>query len=857
MDEKDIDFKTLIDNSPDVIARFDRSLRHLYINQKATDELGLPVEFFIGKTNRELAMPEDVVCRWENALKAVFETKKVQNVDIEYETHQGKKYYTSRLSPEFDGNGSVSTVISITTDITESKRAEEGKTCHHLLGSLPNAFEKLVDTVPGVLCQFCLKKDGHAFYPYSSPSVMEVYGIPPEELSKDASPIFSRIHTDDQERIENDVRQSAQRLLPLHNEHRFMHPVKGEIWLENQFIPTRENDGSTIWHGFIMDITKRKQAEETLRLHSLVLDQIADLVTITDLNGAITYVNKTNLKKLKRSREEIIQSSIEILGEDPQRGATQKEIIEKTMESGAWRGEVVNIDADGKDLILDCRTQLVYDDQNKAIACCGISTDITKSKEIEESLRESEKRLNMLLSQTSAVIYSYQVLHAKKKITYVNDNIQNILGFGPSDFVEDPDLFPACLHPEDAPILQENLNKVLSGEKIGPIEYRFKDKAGKYHWIHEEQRIIENKGDLVEVVGTWWDITDRIEAEKELIYLSYHDQLTGAYNRRFFEEELKRVDTKNNLPITLIVGDINGLKLINDSFGHNTGDILLQKVMEIIQKGCSYDDIIARIGGDEFVILLPKTVETMAIHMIQRIKKLASHEKIAGIDLSVSFGYATKEKENDNIVEVLANAENHMYRHKLYEHASARSKIIDIIMNTLFEKSNRESLHSKRVSKICQSIASKMNFEKDDINQVRLAGLIHDIGKIGIDEKILNKNGTLSRTEWDEMKKHPEKGWRILSATNEFSEVAQFVMEHHERWDGKGYPNGLMKEEISIESRIIAIADAYDAITSERSYRTPLEKKEAVKEIKRCTGKQFDPDIADIFLSVLEEKKFS
>lgn len=182
-----------------------------------------------------------------------------------------------------------------------------------------------------------------------------------------------------------------------------------------------------------------------------------------------------------------------------------------------------------------------------------------------------------------------------------------------------------------------------------------------------------------------------------------------------------------------------------------------------------------------------------------------------------------------------------------------KSKTIDLIMNTLFEKSKREANHSNRVSQISQSIASKMDFNKDAINQIRIAGLIHDIGKIGVDEKILNKPARLTIEERREIERHPEIGWRILSSTNEFSELAQFVLHHHEKWDGSGYPNGIIGEAIPVEARIIGVADAYDAMTSKRSYQKGMIKKDAINELRRCSGTQFDPYIVDVFIhQVLE-----
>jgi diguanylate cyclase (GGDEF)-like protein len=344
------------------------------------------------------------------------------------------------------------------------------------------------------------------------------------------------------------------------------------------------------------------------------------------------------------------------------------------------------------------------------------------------------------------------------------------------------------------------------------------------------------------------DITKRKKVEFELIHLSYHDHLTGLHNRRFFEEEVKRLDTKQNLPLSIIMCDINGLKLVNDSFGHDSGDTLLKRAAEAIRKACREGDVVARIGGDEFIVLLPGTTAEETVQIAKHIKEITSEEQANHIELSISYGYDTKTTDKQSMTEIVANAENHMYRHKLYERSSLRSKTIDLIMNTLFEKSNREAAHSSRVSNICQSIATKMDLDKDTVNQMRIAGLIHDIGKIGISESILNKPGSLSLEERSDIERHPETGWRILSPTDEFSDLAEFILNHHEKWDGSGYPNRIKGEEIQLEARIIAVADAYDAMTSKRSYREALSKEEAIKELTRCSGSQFDPEIIDVFV---------
>lgn len=419
------------------------------------------------------------------------------------------------------------------------------------------------------------------------------------------------------------------------------------------------------------------------------------------------------------------------------------------------------------------------------------------------------------------------------------------------------------VHPDDLKNQLAMVERFFNKEiEFYDDEYRMMHKDGSVVWVQDRGKIISftKEGKPHIVCGTHTDITKRknLEIEKkkkqeEILYLSYFDQLTGLYNRRYFENKLKEIDSVDNLPITLIMADVNGLKLVNDSFGHILGDELLKKAAEVLKNGCRNSDIVARLGGDEFIAILTKTNEIQAEQIIKRINSVASNEKVGAIDISISFGYETKTEMKENIQDILKNAEDYMYRHKLYESSSIRNKTIDLIMNTLYEKSNREMLHSKRVSEICESLAIRMKFDKHKVNQIKIAGLMHDIGKIGIDENILNKAEKLSDDEKKEIKRHPEIGYRILSSSNGFSEIAEYVLKHHERWDGTGYPGGFKGEEISIQSRIITIADAFDAMTSDRPYRKGMRLKDALAELKKYSGAQFDPYITEIFINMVME----
>lgn len=467
-----------------------------------------------------------------------------------------------------------------------------------------------------------------------------------------------------------------------------------------------------------------------------------------------------------------------------------------------------------------------------------------KTIELLESLKISEERNRRLISRMEQGLAVHELLLDENgnptdcNFLYVNNSFERLTG------LESKNILGKTLTeimPDSKDFLAQKYAQLVKNRESIRYEKYF-EQFQKYF------EVVAYSPQLQQVAVIISDITERKRTEAEIRFLSNHDYLTEVYNRRYYEEALVRIDTAENLPLSLVISDVNGLKLINESFGHALGDELLKKVAGVILKECRDNDIVARLSGDEFIILLPKTDEIQTSKIVKRIKTAAMKESIGAINFSISFGYETKIDIDQSIQEVLKNAEDNMYRHKLYESASIKNKTIDLIMNTLYEKSSREMLHSKRVSEICEKIAIKMNFDQDDISQVKAAGLIHDIGKMGIDEKILNKPGGLDQDEWKKIQRHPEIGYRILSSSIEFSELARYVLEHQERWDGNGYPKRLMGEEISIQARIIGVADAFDAMTCDRAYRKGLSVEEAVSEIRKCAGTQFDPEVASVFI---------
>lgn len=393
------------------------------------------------------------------------------------------------------------------------------------------------------------------------------------------------------------------------------------------------------------------------------------------------------------------------------------------------------------------------------------------------------------------------------------------------------------------------------------IETCLRDSKIRFEWMH---RTTEGKLVIVESVLTVItlhgeevihalirDMSEHVDLKEKLEYLSYHDQLTGVYNRRFFEEELRRLNVRRNLPLTVMMADVNGLKLVNDSFGHAVGDRLLKKVTELIQKGCREDDIVSRIGGDEFMVLFPQTSSEEVKRIEARIQELTHTEHVESLDISVSFGWACKLSEDEDIDEILKKAEDYLYKKKLFESPSMRGKTINTIIRTLHEKSKREEAHAYRVSCLCESMGRKLGLSESEIKELTHVGLLHDIGKIAVDERMLSKPDALTQDEWSDMTRHPEIGYRILSTVNDMAEMAEYVLAHHERWDGRGYPKGLKGYEIPLQARIICLADAYDAMTSDRPYRQAISHEAAVKELTTHAGLQFDPMLVDEFIKML------
>ncbi len=348
------------------------------------------------------------------------------------------------------------------------------------------------------------------------------------------------------------------------------------------------------------------------------------------------------------------------------------------------------------------------------------------------------------------------------------------------------------------------------------------------------------------------EISDRKQTEELLQYQNFHDSLTGLHNRTYFETEMLRIDQRLSGAVGLIMLDLDGLKLINDTLGHEQGDVLLTSAAHILSASFRSNDVVARIGGDEFAVLLHPVDEDGIHASCERIRrKIAEFNSMQlQAPISLSIGHALALNPSVTMRELFQRADNNMYREKLHRRQSTRSAIVQTVMKLLEARDYITEGHADRLQSIIIRMGADLFFSAEKISDLRLFAQFHDIGKVGIPDNILLKAGPLTSEEKTEMQRHSEIGHRIAQSAPDLMPIADWVLKHHEWWNGEGYPLGLSGEEIPLECRILAIADAYDAMTSDRPYRKALSHTAALEEILKCAGTQFDPEQVDKFASL-------
>ena len=388
-------------------------------------------------------------------------------------------------------------------------------------------------------------------------------------------------------------------------------------------------------------------------------------------------------------------------------------------------------------------------------------------------------------------------------------------------------------------------------------ECRFRRRDESVFWVSESIRAVWGADGCVKYYqGFVIDITDRKRYEEKLKYLSLHDQLTGLYNRTYLENEMARLSQSREHPITIISIDLDGLKPVNDMFGHEQGDMLLKNGANLLRQVFRASDILARAGGDEFVVLLPKTDAAAGKKLIRRIRsslRRYNREKPdSRMPLSFSIGMAVAENPGMDFSEVFRQADDLMYRDKLSKNATVRSQIMRTVLVAMEERNLISCDHARRIRELCRRFGESVGLSGKQLSDLAFLAQVHDLGNVGIPDRILFKKEPLTTDEWEVVYQHPEKGCRIAQTSADLTDVADLILKHHEHWNGNGYPLGLAGEEIPIECRVFSIVDAFVSMTANKPYRKAMSLEDAKQEIRRCSGTQFDPVLVEQFMQAIE-----
>ena len=617
------------------------------------------------------------------------------------------------------------------------------------------------------------------------------------------------------------------------------------VEIRSQYLKYEGNEYELI---FAQDITKRKEARQKLKFsqerYKTIFNTAPIGVIIEDENGNILEVNDSMAEMSGYKKEELEGSNIIEKFVLPEFQELAKENIKKLINGTNLEYDIKTPTKSGKIKNYHLKeTNITLPNGDTGII--SMHLDITERKKLEKNLKEKNNLLNSVLESIQDGI---SVLNPDLTIRYTNSKMKEWYKHGLP--FKGKKCFEGYYNKDDRCEECPVIKSLETGKMSKHVKKLPKKFDIDYIEIFSYPIFSEDNNEITGIVEFVRDITGRKEKEKEINYILYKDSLTGLYNRRFFEAEMERLDTKRQLPLSIIMGDLNGLKIINDSYGHEKGDQMLIETAKMLKEVLREEDILARHGGDEFTILLPKTSSIEAQNIVKRInnkdKKIGKDQ----IPISIGMGVATKNKASENIKEILKEADNNMYKNKLSESRSTKNKIVENLINTLGAKSSETKDHAIRMTKLAYDLGNKIGLSHSEINRLSLLATLHDIGKTTISENILRKPGKLTEKEWELIKEHPQRGYKIASASEEFALIAEEILSHHEKWDGSGYPNGLKEKDIPYLARIISIIDAYDVMTSDRPYSKAISNDKALIEIKECAGSQFDPYLAKEFISL-------
>jgi diguanylate cyclase (GGDEF)-like protein/PAS domain S-box-containing protein len=446
------------------------------------------------------------------------------------------------------------------------------------------------------------------------------------------------------------------------------------------------------------------------------------------------------------------------------------------------------------------------------------------------------------------------------RIVYANKSAFSLLGFEPQELFHHQSLLP--YHPEDRAEVSAAMQKLA--QETGEIcfEARMRHHDGHYIWIESRGKVFYSNG-LRIILTINRDITQRKQTEEQIRFMTFHDSLTGLYNRHYFEQEMNRMADGRYTAVGLIICDVDCLKFINDTLGHQRGDQLIKAAGETILNSFRISDMVARIGGDEFAVLLPNATRKDLIHAARRIKKNMNHYRTQHpeLPLHLSIGYAQAQSSPFDMHSLFKHADDAMYRNKLYNKKRHKSDAFQILLSILYHHDPEAAGRQQQLEEKIRKMIQFLEISEQESTFLLLFAKVYNIGLLGVPREITAKRTPLSAEEQALLRKQAECGYRIAQHLKELQPIAEWIYKQHEWWNGQGYPLGLQGDSIPLPSRIMAVARAYTAMTTPRPPHQAKSHDQALAELRKWAGTQFDPHLVDVFSQLpnnsSEKKQFS
>jgi diguanylate cyclase (GGDEF)-like protein/putative nucleotidyltransferase with HDIG domain len=459
------------------------------------------------------------------------------------------------------------------------------------------------------------------------------------------------------------------------------------------------------------------------------------------------------------------------------------------------------------------------------------------------SVYDSSNLFNLIVETTPMAMYftnkELLIIGCNNHFLHLIDKnkINKVIGFKFKkfmDFIDDDDLITID---QDIILNGTSYNKIVKESKQNHRIYE----------INKNPIFDENK--IIGVLTTLENITHQMLIEDKLKTLSFRDSLTGLYNRTYYNELINKLNKENKFPLSIVMIDINSLKMINDVFTHNIGDELLVKISNIINKNIPDNASCCRIGGDEYVIIIPNTSADQALSIMKKIQIIVAETTIKGIHISISYGISTKISIEESLNEIITKADISMYKQKSINSQAVRISQIEQIMEIIKTKFPKQYEHSLQVSKYCEYFARQLHFPEKEIENFRLIGYFHDIGKIAIEPSLLNKKEKFTSDEYNFIKRHSELGYIIMKSCNKYQGYAEAIYHHHEKYDGSGYPGGLNGNNIPFNSRFLYIVEKLCDHLTNHPYRNSFSIEQVLDYLQENSGTLFDPDLCNFIVT--------